>query len=174
MKKVKKNDDKKNENEKNVSTTAPWIDFKNEIVIIQEEKIKEKEEVESEDEYDLSTLLKKSSSPQNTKKLPPPRKSLLLQQKQEQKENILYYPRLCKFGSNCKQKSKCDRAHTFDQWDPKICKYQHKCNIAECFYYHSHYEDKNIYLQKILQFKDTNFTKFYVDNKYFYVKNFNL
>lgn len=80
--------------------------------------------------------------------------------------------RLCIYGKDCKNKKKCMRSHTFDEWQPNICRFNKRCRNNKCLYYHEG-DDKTSYLSNII-----NSTKeqmaFYSKNKTMYIKNYHL
>lgn len=80
--------------------------------------------------------------------------------------------RLCIHGKDCKNKKKCMRSHTLDEWQPNICRFNKRCRNNKCLYYHEG-DDKTSYLSNII-----NSTKdqmaFYSKNKTMYIKNYNI
>jgi hypothetical protein len=79
--------------------------------------------------------------------------------------------RLCKFGKRCVTQKKCDRVHTFDDWEPNTCHYDKKCKILhKCRFIHTR-ETKADYLKRIIQQEDN---RFYFGNQQLYLKNFGI
>lgn len=78
--------------------------------------------------------------------------------------------RICKFAAKCSFKSKCGRAHAYNEWEPRKCHFTKGCkSMRTCRYIHDK-ESKSEYLRRIVQIEDT----FYNKNKEIYLKNFNL
>lgn len=117
----------------------------------------------------------------NTKS-PPPRKSLLLSKNDNissarsdtisvrSDPNASDNSRICKFGSKCAHKSRCGRAHSYNEWEPRMCRFATSCkSMTSCRYIHAK-ETKEVYLRRMVDTVDT----FYHKNKEMYIKSFRL
>lgn len=80
--------------------------------------------------------------------------------------------RLCIYGKDCKNKKKCMRSHTFDEWQPNICRFNKRCKNNKCLYYHEG-DDKTSYLSNIIDSTKDQMA-FYSKNKTMYIKNYNI
>lgn len=78
--------------------------------------------------------------------------------------------RICKFGNKCVHKTKCGRAHTYDEWEPRKCRFVTSCKMmSTCRYIHSK-ESKAKYLARMIDMEET----FYNKNREMYIKNFKI
>lgn len=80
--------------------------------------------------------------------------------------------RLCIYGKDCKNKKKCLRSHSCEEWQPNICRFNKRCRNNKCLYYHEG-DDKNTYLSDIIN-SNKDQMAFYSKNKTMYIKNYNL
>lgn len=82
--------------------------------------------------------------------------------------------RLCIYGKHCKTNGQCTRAHTLDEWEPNICRFNKRCKNNKCLYYHEG-DDKKSYLSNIIESKKDKMA-FYSKskNKAMYIKNYQL
>lgn len=78
--------------------------------------------------------------------------------------------RLCIYGKDCKNKKKCMRSHSFQEWQPNVCRFNKKCRNNKCLYYHEG-DDKNAYLSNIINCNKDQMA-FYSKNKTMYMKNY--
>lgn len=76
---------------------------------------------------------------------------------------------LCMYGKNHQRVgSRCVLAHTFHEWNPRVCRFAQCRNATTCIYWHSRQEDREAFFRRSLR----NPNSFLFKNKHLYEKNY--